>query len=224
MFLPATTPPRYYGAGEDAGGKEEKEEEEEEELEANQEVDDSGEESFDEEDAKAADENLPVRQPEKHCQCPEPILEPGFPRWWKKADSPPAPKKTSTKKEEQPPPQPKKDRIQLKCRGANHVLDGPCVCESETRIREMEEDPEAKERNKDYFVYRGAREIQSPYAFVRAEPGNGFPGHVGDAVHLIFKDKIKGEYQVKLADGTDRYAAVPIEYLDIIVDVDNIVQ
>jgi len=88
----------------------------------------------------------------------------------------------------------------------------------------MEEDPAAKERNKDYFVYRGAREIQSPYAFVRAEPGNGFPGHVGDAVHLIFKDKIKGEYQVKLADGTDRYAAVPIEYLDIIVDVDNIVQ
>merc|ERR1711942_211059 len=63
------------------------------------------------------------RQPKDQCQCPEPVLEPGFPRWWKKVE-PPAPPKSPTKKAE-PPKEPKKNRIQLKCRGANHILDGP---------------------------------------------------------------------------------------------------
>jgi len=158
-----------------------------------------------------------IREPEDMCQCPEPNLEPGFPRWWKKAEMP-------KKKPEKPPKveakkEPPKERIKLKCRGANHVLDGPCVCESETRIREQDN---KDGKNKDFFVYRGAREIQTPYAFVRAHPGAHFPGHVGDAVHLVFKDKSKREYDCRLADGTERHATIGMEFLDVIVDVDNI--
>merc|ERR1711962_312024 len=159
-----------------------------------------------------------IREPADQCQCPEPHLEPGFPRWWKKTPEP-KPKEVVTKKEEKAK-EPKKARVQLKCRGANHILHGPCVCESETEIR-LAENPE---ENKDFIVYRGAREMQTPYAFLRAHPGGEFPGHVGDAVHLIFKDKAKGEYECRLADGTGRHATIPIEYLDVIVDVDNILK
>jgi len=164
---------------------------------------------------------IPLREPLDKCQCPEPKLEPGFPRWWKKVE---APKKKSVEPKNEPPEEepPKEHRVKLKCRGANHILDGPCVCDSETEIRFAESNTDG--HNKDFFVYRGAREIQTPYAFVRAHPGEGFPGHVGDAVHLVFKDKTKREYECRLADGTERHATIGMEFLDVIVDVDNILE
>merc|ERR1711962_110786 len=96
--------------------------------------------------------------------------------------------------------------------------------ENNDKDKNMDFNNNNNKKNKDFIVYRGAREIQTPYAFLRAHPGGEFPGHVGDAVHLIFKDKAKGEYECRLADGTGRHATIPIEYLDVIVDVDNILK
>jgi len=224
MFLQATAPPSYFGNGAGEGPPsndqwpDDANEVEPEGTPATLAKIEIGDET--ESDEEGSDDGFQIiREPEDMCQCPEPDLEPGFPRWWKRVEEPAKkPDKPKPKEKKEPPPD---DNIKLKCRGANHVLDGPCVCESETRIRLKDK---ADENNKEFRVYRGAREIQTPYAFVRAHPGPNFPGHVGDAVHLVYKNKAKGEYECRLADGTERQTNIGMEYLDVIVDVDNIIK
>jgi len=160
---------------------------------------------------------------EGSCQCPKP--EPGFPRWWKKVELSPSERKTVKKekekekgKEKEEEEKPPKEYIKLKCRGPNHFAGGPCVCPWETELRDKEN---TDGRHNDYFAYREAREKQTPFAFLRNNPPGNFPGQVGDAVHLLVKDTHKGEYSCRLADGSDRTASIPFEYLDVMVDTDN---
>merc|ERR1719348_583775 len=61
---------------------------------------------------------IPLREPLDKCQCPEPKLEPGFPRWWKKVE---APKKKSVEPKNEPPEEEPRKSIVLNSSAAGRI-------------------------------------------------------------------------------------------------------